>query len=236
MTHMLMQVCSSNNTIKHIQWVPDAWIKQILLVICFLFISLNLFVHPLNKQNYIITTSNGRNISKHYFLLLFPCFIWFPTICLILLLYLQITDKLTCQGIRGEDIGVITPYNSQVNLIQQFLSKSVEIHTIDKYQVILCWVYTYIEKQCTTLTKLSEKQCTALTALKNKYNLFLLDEQIQTFLIQIKVVLDTSLHIWMIKWKLHQKSSWVFEIGNRSWRLQLWSESWRCAESHFRHC
>ncbi|PWA69914.1 DNA replication helicase [Artemisia annua] len=46
----------------------------------------------------------------------------------------EITDKLTCQGIRGEDIGVITPYNSQVNLIQQFLSKSVEIHTIDKYQ------------------------------------------------------------------------------------------------------
>nr|GEY09077.1 DNA replication ATP-dependent helicase/nuclease DNA2 [Tanacetum cinerariifolium] len=31
----------------------------------------------------------------------------------------EITDKLTCQGIRGEDIGVITPYNSQVNLIQQ---------------------------------------------------------------------------------------------------------------------
>ncbi|PWA98098.1 DNA replication helicase [Artemisia annua] len=46
----------------------------------------------------------------------------------------EITDKLTCQGIREEDIGVITPYNSQVNLIQQFLSKSVEIHTIDKYQ------------------------------------------------------------------------------------------------------
>ncbi|KAI7740314.1 hypothetical protein M8C21_005294 [Ambrosia artemisiifolia] len=46
----------------------------------------------------------------------------------------EITDKLTCQGIRGEDIGVITPYNSQANLIKQYVSNSVEIHTIDKYQ------------------------------------------------------------------------------------------------------
>ncbi|KAJ0668754.1 putative DNA helicase [Helianthus annuus] len=46
----------------------------------------------------------------------------------------EITDKLTCQGIRGEDIGVITPYNSQANLIKQYISSSVEIHTIDKYQ------------------------------------------------------------------------------------------------------
>ncbi|KAI3818648.1 hypothetical protein L1987_12463 [Smallanthus sonchifolius] len=46
----------------------------------------------------------------------------------------EITDKLTCQGIRGEDIGIITPYNSQANLIRQYVSNSVEIHTIDKYQ------------------------------------------------------------------------------------------------------
>ncbi|KAK9065396.1 hypothetical protein SSX86_016779 [Deinandra increscens subsp. villosa] len=46
----------------------------------------------------------------------------------------EITDKLTCQGIQGEDIGIITPYNSQVNLIRQYVSNSVEIHTIDKYQ------------------------------------------------------------------------------------------------------
>ncbi|CAH1416109.1 unnamed protein product [Lactuca virosa] len=46
----------------------------------------------------------------------------------------EITVKLTCQGIKGEDIGVITPYNSQANLIKQYLPKSVEIHTIDKYQ------------------------------------------------------------------------------------------------------
>nr|XP_043625334.1 DNA replication ATP-dependent helicase/nuclease JHS1 [Erigeron canadensis] len=46
----------------------------------------------------------------------------------------EITDKLTCQGIRGEDIGVITPYNAQANLIKQYVLNSVEIHTIDKYQ------------------------------------------------------------------------------------------------------
>ncbi|KAM7512220.1 hypothetical protein LguiB_011095 [Lonicera macranthoides] len=46
----------------------------------------------------------------------------------------EITDKLVCRGIRGEDIGVITPYNSQANLIHQSVSASVEIHTIDKYQ------------------------------------------------------------------------------------------------------
>ena len=119
-----------------------------------MFISLNLFVHPLNMQNYIITTSNSRNISKHYLYYFFLASFDFLQ-CLILLLYLQITDKLTCQGIQREDIGVITPYNSQVNLIQQFLPKSVEIHTIDKYQVILCWLYTYMEKHCTALTALN---------------------------------------------------------------------------------
>lgn len=49
---------------------------------------------------------------------------------------MQITDKLVRRGIHGEDIGVITPYNSQANLIHQAVSASVEIHTIDKYQVI----------------------------------------------------------------------------------------------------
>ncbi|CAK9170419.1 unnamed protein product [Ilex paraguariensis] len=46
----------------------------------------------------------------------------------------QVSDKLICKGIEGEDIGIITPYNSQANLIRQAVSTSVEIHTIDKYQ------------------------------------------------------------------------------------------------------
>lgn len=49
---------------------------------------------------------------------------------------LQIVCRLLSRGILEEDIGIITPYNSQVDLIRQAVSTSVEIHTIDKYQVI----------------------------------------------------------------------------------------------------
>ncbi|KAL8105137.1 DNA replication ATP-dependent helicase/nuclease JHS1 [Apium graveolens] len=46
----------------------------------------------------------------------------------------EVTDKLVCRGIQGEDIGIITPYNSQADLIRHCISTHVEIHTIDKYQ------------------------------------------------------------------------------------------------------
>ncbi|KAH7849649.1 hypothetical protein Vadar_020933 [Vaccinium darrowii] len=46
----------------------------------------------------------------------------------------KITEELVCKGIEVEDIGIITPYNSQTNLIRHAVSTSVEIHTIDKYQ------------------------------------------------------------------------------------------------------
>ncbi|XP_040995352.1 DNA replication ATP-dependent helicase/nuclease JHS1 [Juglans microcarpa x Juglans regia] len=47
----------------------------------------------------------------------------------------EITEKLVENGIEGEDIGIITPYNSQANLIRRSVCiTSVEIHTIDKYQ------------------------------------------------------------------------------------------------------
>lgn len=48
----------------------------------------------------------------------------------------KVTEELLRHGIQGEDIGIITPYNSQVDLIQHAvgMSSSVEIHTIDKYQ------------------------------------------------------------------------------------------------------
>lgn len=46
----------------------------------------------------------------------------------------EVTNGLLERGIEGESIGVITPYNSQANLIRQAVSTSVEIHTIDKYQ------------------------------------------------------------------------------------------------------
>lgn len=51
---------------------------------------------------------------------------------------IQITQELVKNEIEGKDIGIITPYNSQGNLIRHSLSvSSVEIHTIDKYQVRL---------------------------------------------------------------------------------------------------
>ncbi|PHU30986.1 hypothetical protein BC332_03079 [Capsicum chinense] len=46
----------------------------------------------------------------------------------------EIVHRLLSRGILEEDIGIITPYNSQADLIQQGVSTSVEIHTIDKYQ------------------------------------------------------------------------------------------------------
>ncbi|CAH9097877.1 unnamed protein product [Cuscuta epithymum] len=46
----------------------------------------------------------------------------------------EVTNKLLKVGISQEDIGIITPYNSQADLIRQSVSTSVEIHTIDKYQ------------------------------------------------------------------------------------------------------
>ncbi|XP_059451094.1 DNA replication ATP-dependent helicase/nuclease JHS1 isoform X1 [Corylus avellana] len=47
----------------------------------------------------------------------------------------EVTEQLVNNGIGGEDIGIITPYNSQANLIRHAVYiTSVEIHTIDKYQ------------------------------------------------------------------------------------------------------
>ncbi|XVE90822.1 hypothetical protein DITRI_Ditri20bG0106900 [Diplodiscus trichospermus] len=46
----------------------------------------------------------------------------------------ELTDGLVNNGIEGKDIGIITPYNSQANLIRHGCIASVETHTIDKYQ------------------------------------------------------------------------------------------------------
>ncbi|KAK4791943.1 hypothetical protein SAY86_022378 [Trapa natans] len=46
----------------------------------------------------------------------------------------EIAEKLLNNGLLEEDIGIITPYNSQTNLIQASVNTCVEIHTIDKYQ------------------------------------------------------------------------------------------------------
>ncbi|XVF41374.1 hypothetical protein PTKIN_Ptkin01aG0275400 [Pterospermum kingtungense] len=46
----------------------------------------------------------------------------------------EITNGLVNNGIEAKDIGIITPYNSQANLIRHACIASVETHTIDKYQ------------------------------------------------------------------------------------------------------
>uniref|UniRef100_A0A2N9F1V3 DNA replication ATP-dependent helicase/nuclease n=1 Tax=Fagus sylvatica TaxID=28930 RepID=A0A2N9F1V3_FAGSY len=47
----------------------------------------------------------------------------------------EVTEQLVNNGIEGENIGIITPYNAQANLIRHAVYiTSVEIHTIDKYQ------------------------------------------------------------------------------------------------------
>ncbi|XP_051146312.1 DNA replication ATP-dependent helicase/nuclease JHS1 [Andrographis paniculata] len=46
----------------------------------------------------------------------------------------EVVKALLHRGIEGKNIGIITPYNSQANLIRGALSEPVEVHTIDKYQ------------------------------------------------------------------------------------------------------
>ncbi|KAJ4799880.1 DNA replication helicase [Rhynchospora pubera] len=46
----------------------------------------------------------------------------------------QAVADLINRGINEEEVGVITPYNSQATLIKQLLISSVEVHTIDRYQ------------------------------------------------------------------------------------------------------
>ncbi|KAH1253801.1 DNA replication ATP-dependent helicase/nuclease dna2 [Glycine max] len=50
----------------------------------------------------------------------------------------EVAKELVKNGIGSDHIGIITPYNSQANLIRNDASMtSLEIHTIDKYQVRL---------------------------------------------------------------------------------------------------
>ncbi|KAK9749095.1 hypothetical protein RND81_02G102300 [Saponaria officinalis] len=47
----------------------------------------------------------------------------------------EVTEALVNRGVEREEIGIITPYNTQANLIRQVLDLTVvEVHTIDKYQ------------------------------------------------------------------------------------------------------
>ena len=50
------------------------------------------------------------------------------------------------RGVAQDEIGIITPYNAQADLIRQQVDALVEVHTIDKYQVK---VTVYMSKSST---------------------------------------------------------------------------------------
>ncbi|KAM0849694.1 hypothetical protein ACQ4PT_053562 [Festuca glaucescens] len=59
---------------------------------------------------------------------------------LLMKLKAEITKQLLKRGIAQDEIGIITPYNAQADLIRQQVDALVEVHTIDKYQKKLIMV------------------------------------------------------------------------------------------------
>lgn len=49
---------------------------------------------------------------------------------------MKVTRELLDRGVLAKEIGIITPYNSQADLIQRVFGSEVEIHTVDRYQVL----------------------------------------------------------------------------------------------------
>ncbi|CAF2068916.1 unnamed protein product [Brassica oleracea var. botrytis] len=61
----------------------------------------------------------------------------------------EIVEELVNNGVDSKYIGIITPYNSQASLIQQAIpTASVEIHTIDKYQVLALRLLPFFSQAC----------------------------------------------------------------------------------------
>ncbi|KUJ98828.1 MAG: DNA helicase, UvrD/REP family protein [Thermococcales archaeon 44_46] len=50
------------------------------------------------------------------------------------LLVKEIVERLLRMGVKEEWIGIITPYDDQVDLIQSLVGEEVEVHTVDGYQ------------------------------------------------------------------------------------------------------
>ncbi|KAL4378954.1 hypothetical protein GQ457_02G021680 [Hibiscus cannabinus] len=72
----------------------------------------------------------------------------------------EITDGLVNNGIEGKDIGIITPYNSQANLIRHACKASVETHTIDRYQVGLKQAFVVLS--CLSCFTILMSMCVAI--------------------------------------------------------------------------
>ncbi|XP_072744697.1 DNA replication ATP-dependent helicase/nuclease DNA2 [Anoplolepis gracilipes] len=47
---------------------------------------------------------------------------------------LRLVQVLTQAGVCGRNIGVVAPYNAQINLLKKIIDKEVEVNTVDQYQ------------------------------------------------------------------------------------------------------
>ena len=88
-------------------------------------------------------------------------------------LAVKIARMLVSIGVRGEDIGIITPYDDQVDLIRTLSKESFEVNTVDGYQgrekevVIISFVRSNREGELGFLTDLRRLN-TAITRARRK--------------------------------------------------------------------
>ncbi|MDK2983996.1 MAG: hypothetical protein PWP19_1474 [Thermococcaceae archaeon] len=89
------------------------------------------------------------------------------------LLVKEIVERLLRMGVKEEWIGIITPYDDQVDLIQSLVGEEVEVHTVDGYQgrekevIVLSFVRSNTEGELGFLTDLRRLNV-ALTRAKRK--------------------------------------------------------------------
>ncbi|WP_042698385.1 IGHMBP2 family helicase [Thermococcus sp. PK] len=89
------------------------------------------------------------------------------------LLVKEIVERLLRMGVKEEWIGIITPYDDQVDLIQSLVGEEVEVHTVDGYQgrekevIVLSFVRSNKEGELGFLTDLRRLNV-ALTRAKRK--------------------------------------------------------------------
>ncbi|MCO6042232.1 IGHMBP2 family helicase [Thermococcus alcaliphilus] len=89
------------------------------------------------------------------------------------LLVKEIAEKLLRMGVKEEWIGIITPYDDQVDLIRSLVGEEIEVHTVDGYQgrekevIVLSFVRSNTEGELGFLTDLRRLNV-ALTRAKRK--------------------------------------------------------------------
>ncbi|WP_087036239.1 IGHMBP2 family helicase [Thermococcus litoralis] len=89
------------------------------------------------------------------------------------LLVKEIVERLLRMGVKEEWIGIITPYDDQVDLIRSLVREEIEVHTVDGYQgrekevIVLSFVRSNTEGELGFLTDLRRLNV-ALTRAKRK--------------------------------------------------------------------